>query len=131
MAEEKEMTANKAMHATSLPAPRIMACVRENEMKMINAILVVIATIGLLCVISAFAISHAIYVQVKVLKTEMTLLENKAKADTLTQFADHACVFFGIAGAIQLVGALIGSAALRRAQRKREMRFPNQPSATH
>ena len=97
-------------------------------MKMIRVILVVVATTGLISLLSAVTISHALYVQVKILKTEMASPESRTKAETLTQFTDQACAFFGIAGAIQLAAALIGSAALRRSQAKREMKFPIKPS---
>lgn len=87
-------------------------------MKMIRIIFVVVATTGLISVLSAFTVSHAIYVQVKILKTEMASPENMAKADSLTRFTDQACAFFGIVGAVQLAGALIGSAALRRLRQR-------------
>ena len=85
---------------------------------MINTMLVVIAITGFICVSVALTSSHSIYVQVKVLKAEMVSSEDKAKADTLAQLTDHACAFFGIAGAIQVVGALIGFAALRSYRRR-------------
>jgi hypothetical protein len=93
-------------------------------MKLITIIMAAIAVTGFLTIGRAFNASHAIYVQAKVLKSERVATESMAKADTLSRFADQTFVLFGVAGGIQIVRAIIGSAIYRTSHGKRNMNNP-------
>jgi hypothetical protein len=89
-------------------------------MKLMTIIMLAIAVTGFLTIGLAFNASHAIYVQAKVLKSEMVATESMAKADTLSRFADQTFVLFGVAGGIEIVLALIGSAIYHTSHGKRK-----------
>jgi hypothetical protein len=89
--------------------------------KLAEVAFIVVALAGAFSVLTAFTVSHAIYVQVQVLRTELKSPEGVAKANALEDFGDHACALFGIVGAIQVAVAVIGLVALRRAREKESL----------
>ena len=79
----------------------------------------------MLSLLAAPTVSHAIYVQVKVLKAESRSSDAEAKADVLSRFSDMACLFFGIAGAVQFGVAMIGLSLLRNLRSRQNNQMPN------
>jgi hypothetical protein len=88
---------------------------------MLKIIMLAIAFMGLFTMGLAFNASHAIYVQAKVLKSEIIAKESMAKVDTLSRFSDQTFTLFEVAGGIQIALALIGLAIYLKPQRKESM----------
>ena len=94
---------------------------------MIKPLLIIVAVTGVISILVAMTASHAMYVQVKVIRTEIILPTSQAKAETLSKYADETCMFFGILGVIQLGCAIIGLGRIARTTAGKERQLPNQP----